>query len=48
MNKYTVIMEKYGCERAKRVTVLAADPYQAMADAQAKHRGWVPVDVIAR
>lgn len=47
MTKYTVTMESYNCERAKRVTVFAADEYEAIAVAQMKYRGWQPVDVQA-
>jgi hypothetical protein len=47
MIKFTVTMEKFGCEHSRRVTVMAADPYEAMAVAQLKHRGWQPVDVVA-
>lgn len=44
MKTYTVTLENYegGC---KRVKVISTSPEQAMADAQMKYRGWMPVDV---
>lgn len=44
MKLWTVTLENYE-GRCKRVKVLAASSYQAMADAQMKYRGWTPVDV---
>jgi hypothetical protein len=47
MKTYTVIMEKWGEEMAKRVKVQAIDECEAEAMAHAKmgHRGWMPVGV---
>ncbi len=45
MIKYTVILEKFGYETSKRVTVFAASPYEAMA--VASKNGWQAVDVVA-
>jgi hypothetical protein len=42
MTKYTVTVENYSGD-CKRVTVLAASPCDAMA--QAQKNGWYPVDV---
>lgn len=44
MQKYRVIVENFGGE-CKRVIVLAANPYDAMAAAQ--KGGWYAVDVEA-
>ena len=46
MTRYTVILEKFNYEGCKRVTVMADTPYEAMATAQLKYRGWTPVDVV--
>ena len=45
MSKYIVILEKFGYENSKRVTVFAASPYDAMA--VASKNGWQAVDVIS-
>lgn len=49
MTKFIVTLEKYGNERSKRVTVECMDneyaEANAMALAQMKCRGWIPVDV---
>jgi hypothetical protein len=42
MYKYRVTLESY-CGECKRITVVASDPYTAMAMAQ--RGGWYPVDV---
>jgi hypothetical protein len=45
MNTYLVIMESYDSEGCKRVKVQADSPYDAMAAAQERYVGWMPVDV---
>lgn len=46
MKTYTVILESYNCETSRRVRVIAASPYDAMAAAQMKCPGWYPVEVL--
>ena len=47
MRKFTVVMESYESENSKRVTVVASNEYDAMAEAQMRFPGWMPVDVEA-
>lgn len=44
MKTWTVTLESYE-GRCKRVKILAADAYEAMAAAQMKYTGWIPVEV---
>jgi hypothetical protein len=44
MTTYTVTLENYE-GKCKRVKVIAVSPYDAMAAAQMKYRGWTPVEV---
>jgi len=47
MNKYTVTLESNTTGKAKRVSVMAEDQFDAMAVAQlAQRRGWTPVEAV--
>lgn len=46
MKKFTVVLENWD-GRCKRVTVSAANEYDAFAAAQLKYKTWTPVEAVA-